>query len=119
MYNLSIPKKKLFEKDTRVGIVDIGSDTIRFQIFENFKNNQIPIFNKKVLEVPLWTSQTRRLSSYGSRASETWTNFLVVINLQQSSLIDFQAGQDKICVYKVYTQWLSNLGTLLGISMSS
>ena len=48
MYNLSIPKKKLFEKDTRVGIVDIGSDTIRFQIFENFKNNQIPIFNKKI-----------------------------------------------------------------------
>ena len=47
MNNL-IPKKKLFFKDERIAIIDIGSDTVRFQIFENFRFNQIAIFNKKI-----------------------------------------------------------------------
>ena len=47
MNNL-IPKKKLFFTDERIAIIDIGSDTVRFQIFENFKDNQIAIFNKKI-----------------------------------------------------------------------
>jgi len=47
MNNL-IPKKKLFFTDERIAIIDIGSDTVRFQIFENFKYNQVAIFNKKI-----------------------------------------------------------------------
>ena len=47
MNNL-IPKKKLFFTDERIAIIDIGSDTVRFQIFENFKDNQVAIFNKKI-----------------------------------------------------------------------
>ena len=47
MNNL-IPKKKLFFTDERIAIIDIGSDTVRFQIFENFKDNQVAIFNKKL-----------------------------------------------------------------------
>ena len=81
MYNLSIPKKKLFEKDTRVGIVDIGSDTIRFQIFENFKNNQIPIFNKKIscgLGKDLASTNELNKNSI-KKAIKFWMHFEVIL----------------------------------------